>query len=116
MGEMSSEKGQGRAPAGRKGQGGAPNAPAGEAESLDVVVPLGVLGVVGFLSWAFVASPFARDRFKLDNDGSVQAVAIGLAFAAMGVILWGIRLADEGHPNAFQRLRDRTMLALGLCG
>jgi hypothetical protein len=82
----------------------------------DVTVPLGLLGVVGFLSWAFVASAFARDRFKLDNDGSVQAVAIGVALAAMGVILWGIRLADEGRPSAFQRLRDRTMLALGLCG
>lgn len=82
----------------------------------DVTVPAGVLGVVAVLSYVFVASAFARDRFKLDNDGSVQAVAIGVALAAMGVILWGIRLADEGRPNAFQRLRDRTMLALGLCG
>lgn len=82
----------------------------------DVLVPAGVLAVVGLLSVFFVASKFASETFRLDNDGSVQTVAFGLAIAAMGLIGWGMKLADEGRPLAFQRLRDRTMVTLGLCG
>jgi hypothetical protein len=87
-----------------------------QTSPLDFVVPAGVLLVIALLSRFFVASDWARDTFKLDNDGSVQTVAFGVAIAAMIVVGWGISLADEGRPLAFQRLRDRTMLTLGMAG
>jgi prepilin-type N-terminal cleavage/methylation domain-containing protein len=67
-----------------------------------------VLVIIGLLSRFFVASDWARDTFKLDNDGSVQTVAFGVAIAAMFLVGWGMKLADEGRPLAFQRMRDRT--------
>jgi hypothetical protein len=87
-----------------------------ETSTWDVLGPLAVLGVAGAFSAWFVASDFARNNFRLDNDGSREVVALGVAMMAMLVIAWGIRLGDEGRPNAFQRLRDRTMVTLGLLG
>ncbi|MBE2249505.1 MAG: hypothetical protein IAE78_08135 [Myxococcus sp.] len=82
----------------------------------DVLVPAGVLVVVGLLARFFVASKWASDTFRLDNDGSVQTVGFGVAIAAMLIVGWGMKLADEGRPLAFQRLRDRTMVTLGMAG
>ncbi|MBM4777709.1 MAG: hypothetical protein GQE15_08400 [Archangiaceae bacterium] len=82
----------------------------------DLIAPAGVLLIIGLLSKFFVASKWASESFRLDNDGSVQTVAFGVAIAAMVIIGWGMRLADEGRPLAFQRLRDRTMVTLGMAG
>lgn len=82
----------------------------------DVLAPAGALVIIGLLSRFFVASDWARDTFKLDNDGSVQTVAFGVAIAAMFIVGWGMKLADEGRPLAFQRMRDRTMVTLGMAG
>lgn len=82
----------------------------------DVLAPAGALVIIGLLSRFFVASDWARDTFKLDNDGSVQTVAFGVAIAAMFIVGWGMKLAEEGRPLAFQRMRDRTMVTLGMAG
>ena len=82
----------------------------------DVLAPAGALVIIGLLSRFFVASDWERDTFKLDNDGSVQTVAFGVAIAAMFIVGWGMKLADEGRPLAFQRMRDRTMVTLGMAG
>lgn len=78
----------------------------------DWLWPLGVLGVVLFLSARFVA----QRPFGLDNDGSVQWVQFGLSLAALALIGWGIALEWAGRSSYRQVLRDRLLVALGLCG
>lgn len=82
----------------------------------DVLAPAGVMAVVLFFSKFFVASTWARDTFRLDNDGSREVVAFGVAIAALLLVGWGMRLSEEGRPLAFQRMRDRIMVVLGLAG
>ncbi len=82
----------------------------------DLSVPAGILVVGGLFSWLFVKSQWAMDTFRLDNDGSREVVAFGVALLAIAIVVWGMRLSEEGRPVAFQRLRDRSMVALGLLG
>ncbi|MBL8917611.1 MAG: hypothetical protein JNJ54_02025 [Myxococcaceae bacterium] len=82
----------------------------------DVMGPAAALVVIGFFARYFVASKWALESFRLDNDNSREVVALGVAIAAMVLVGWGMRLAEEGRPLAFQRLRDRLMLVLGMAG
>lgn len=50
----------------------------------------------------------------VDNDRSAELVQMMLALGALGLIGWGYSLAQQGRPNAYQRLRDRTLVAIGV--
>jgi hypothetical protein len=76
------------------------------------VLPAGVLLAVGLLGWKFVG----QRPFGAENDTSAQWVQFGIAAAALGIIGWGLWLTRVGRPLERQRLRDRTLVALGLAG
>jgi hypothetical protein len=77
----------------------------------NLLLPLGLLGVVLWLAWNFVA----QRPFGLDDDASVQVLQFALAGVALGVIGWGHALAREGKPGQKQLLRDRLLVVVGLC-
>lgn len=93
-----------------KKEGPPPAAGPTVAGSGDLLVPLGVLAVIGLLSWKFIA----QRPFGADNDTSVQWVQFGIAVVALGVIGWGLWLERAGRGTERLRLRDRTLVALGL--
>lgn len=82
----------------------------------DFLAPAVVLVIAAVISRFFVASKWAMDTFRLDNDGSREVLAFGVAVAGLAVVGWGIKLASEGRASAFQRLRDRLMVAFGILG
>ncbi len=82
----------------------------GPATAADWLVPAGVLATIGLLAWKFIG----QRPFGADNDTSVQWVQFGIAAAGLGVIGWGLWLERQGQPREQQRLRDRTLVALGL--
>jgi hypothetical protein len=75
----------------------------------DFWAPFGLCAAVLLFSVYFVGSQMRG----VDNDRSVQFVQMGLVVVAFAVIYWGIELARENRPLAYQRLRDRLLLTLG---
>ena len=90
-----------------------PQAPAKDKDNDgDWLIPLGVLALCLVLAIRFVG-----DRpFGLDNDTSAQWVQFAISLGALYVIGWGLKLQWQGRPKERQLLRDRTLVALGLCG
>ncbi len=123
-----------------KSQGKLPPNPR-EDSNLEWLVPLGLLAVVFLLATTFVGqNAFAGWRLTwqhpepewswtyrfhphletsptipgIDNDRSSELVELMLALVALGLIGWSYQLANEGRPTAYQRLRDRTLVAVGV--
>lgn len=96
----------------------APPDKAPEADDKDWLLPLGVVGVCLLLAAKFVAArPFAQwAPGGLENDTTVQIVQFIISLAAFGVLGWGLWLQWSKRPMHKQVLRDRLLLALGLCG
>lgn len=89
----------------------APPTPSKDTDG-DFLWPLGVLALCLLAAARFVA----QRPFGLDNDGSVQWVQFAISLGALVVIGWGIKLEWQGRARERQVLRDRLLLALGLCG
>ena len=87
----------------------------------DLWAPLGVAVAVTLASKFWIATPQAAQFFNITNDQwaandrSVQLVAISLAILAFAVMAWGYKLAKDGRPKAFQILRDRLLVVIGIC-
>ena len=121
----------------------APNAalPKGEEATLSWLLPVGILAAVWVLAVNFVGqSPLAGWRLTwqhpeaewhwwyrlhphletgaqvagLDNDRTSESVEFALAALAFGVIAWGYRLEAQKRGQAWQLLRDRLLVVVGI--
>jgi hypothetical protein len=77
----------------------------------NLLLPVGLVAVVLVLTRTFVA----RRPFGLEDDNTVQVLQFALAGVALGVMAWGYRLARAGKAGERQLLRDRLLVAVGLC-
>jgi hypothetical protein len=77
----------------------------------NLLLPAGLVAAVLVLSRVFIA----RRPFGLEDDGTVQVLQFVLAGIGLGVIAWGYRLAREGRAGYQQLMRDRLLVAVGLC-
>lgn len=90
-----------------------------ETDEKDWLLPLGVVGVVALFALKFVGQrPFAdpaKHYAGLENDTTVQILQFAIDLGALAVIGWGLKLTWEKRGEYKQVLRDRLLVALGLC-